>query len=282
MELLSNSSGLVNRDNSPVSKDLAKVDAIGKVLGLFKQVLRELGCTGCHVCLGDYLAHQREIEAKEAEQREQERQEMRRQQEQQRRELLLRQGLDPDDWQQQQQQMPEVLAAMQGLRVSSGSSVRQQQQRPRRSRSGQQQQQQQQYDGLGDSLRASSSSSGGGGRSSGSFSRGHERRQASAPPDIPATVQHPSRRQQQHQQGVAYRVEREGVAQQVGVGSQPRPRQGGSSRNHHNGDEVAVGGSRIAANALARLVSGKGPGRTNGYGSSKSGSSSQQAVYAEQ
>jgi hypothetical protein len=271
MDLLSCSSGLVNRDNSSVSKDPARVALITKALKLYGQLLKGLGCSGCHVCLGDYLQHRREIEAREAEEREQQRQQALRLQEKRRLELLAQRGADDphDDWQQQQQRMPdEVLAAMQGLRVGSsssggGSSSHQQQRQPhpRRSRSGQQ------YDAtVVDGLLAG---------------RGHDRRQASAPLGVPALVQHPSHRQQQKQQGSG--VHTTDLGHQLGI-AQQRVKVAVTSRSQSDGSSLheAPVGSRLAASALAGLVADLGSSRkANGHVNSSSGSQQWQA-YAEQ
>jgi hypothetical protein len=270
MDLLACSSGLVNRDNSSVSKDPARVALIARALDLYRQLLQGLECSGCHVCLGDYLQHRREIEAREAEEREQQRQQMLRQQEERRRELLaLRCAEDLNgDWQQQQQMPEEVLAAMQGLRVGSsssggGSSSHQQQRQPhpRRSRSGQQ------YDAtVVDGLLAG---------------RGHDRRQASAPLGVPALVQHPSHRQQQKQQGSG--VHTIDLGHQLGI-AQQRVKVAVTSRSQSDGSSLheAPVGSRLAASALAGLVADLGSSRkANGHVNSSSGSQQWQA-YAEQ
>lgn len=219
MDLLSSSSGLVNRDNSPVSKDPERVEQVSRVLGVYRDLLKELGCGGCHVCLGDYLQHKRDVEAAEAEAREQARLQMIRQRAETARlgEVAQQQeqhgaagggrASPTQPRQHRQAQNPEeVLAAMQGLRVGSQQQQQERQARPSRSRSGQEQQRG--VDGLG-----SRSSSGGGSRSS--RGGGQDRRQASAPPNVSAAaVQHPSRGHQQVHQSPA------DIGQQLGVALQ--------------------------------------------------------------
>jgi hypothetical protein len=152
--------------------------------------------------------------------------------------------------------MPEeVLTAMQGLRVGSQQQQQERQARSGRSRSGQGQQ----YgdDGLG------SRSSSGGGNSRSSRGGVQERWQVVASQGAPAAaVQYPSRgHQQQVHQAPA------DVGQQLGVALQ-RAQQ----HNSRGGQVAPAVGSRLAASALAGLVSGGGV---------KQQSSQQHVVYAE-
>jgi hypothetical protein len=208
MSLLACSSGLVNKDNTSVSKDPEMCELIAQALEVYRQLLRGLGCgqgqgEERHVCLGDFLAHRIVIEQREAVERERQRQEMLRVHEELRRkEALLQQQQSLQDGSTGsgdlgeevtalQQRLPAVLAAMQGLNVGSGSSgggsgsSNPRQSRPRRSGSGQQQQQQEQQ---GVQPPRQQGRHAGGGSSSGGGRSGREqgRRQGSAPAHLQA------------------------------------------------------------------------------------------------
>jgi hypothetical protein len=136
-DLLANSTGLTNNDKTSLRNDPGKISRVQQAVKLFRKLMDAMGCTGHHVCLGDFLQHRKQLEKQEAEQRERERQAMRQQLEQQRRSELHSSScpqLQPHAAASHadQQEPPEVVAAMKGLSIHS----RQQQQQPRAGRRG--------------------------------------------------------------------------------------------------------------------------------------------------